>query len=470
MSDERQLLLRSTDDPDEDVCPPTESHFSSLRQQSITPLPVEQITILFLIQLSEHILSTVIYPFIAQLVNETGITGGDESKIGYYVGLMESVFCLMESIFALQYGRISDRIGRRPVLMFGLFGQTFSIFSIGLSKRFWHLVFSRASSGALNGNLGVSKSTIVELTDETNQAQAFSFLAILWSIGSTIGPFIGGTFSNPTKLFPRLFDTPFWNEYPYFLPCLMAATYSSCMFIITGLFLKETHNTQSEYAASGNAEAEYGTTPSHTPSVETFGINPIGPHEAAIAYFGLVPVVFAVSVKNDGLGFSPRTIGLILGLQGIITGVFQVFFFAPLHRRFGTKRLYVAGYLSYSALILSLPIMHGLVVLGMRRAVWVVMGLHIAISCVAYMSFGCMAIFVNNSAPSKDALGTLNGISQTTISITKMIGRVTATSLFSLSVERNILGGNLVYAFFVSIGCLGIYGSQWLEEAGRAYE
>ncbi|KAG9111070.1 hypothetical protein FRC07_008112, partial [Ceratobasidium sp. 392] len=115
-----------------------------------TPLPMKQILILLLMGLCEPITFTVIYPFIADLVNETGVTGGDSTKVGYYAGLIESIFFFTESLFVLQYGRISDRIGRRPVLMFGLFGLALSIFSFGLSKTFGGLVFARALSGALN--------------------------------------------------------------------------------------------------------------------------------------------------------------------------------------------------------------------------------------------------------------------------------------------------------------------------------
>jgi hypothetical protein len=99
---------------------------------------------------------------------------------------------------------------------------------------------------------------VVELTDETNQAQgthlifciytveimaytllAFAFLPIVWSTGSTLGPFLGGTLSHPAKLLPSVFDTPFWNKYPYFLPCLISAIYSACVFVVGTLFLKE---------------------------------------------------------------------------------------------------------------------------------------------------------------------------------------------------------------------------------------
>jgi steroid 5-alpha reductase family enzyme len=97
--------------------------------------------------------------------------------------------------------------------------------------------------------------------------------------------------------------------------------------------------------------------------------------------------MFAVSVKGGGLGFNPRSIGLILGLQGITTGFVQVCLFAPLHRRFGSKKILVTGYLCYLLLIISLPIMHALAAKETRWALWVVIGLHIAISCPAFMTF-----------------------------------------------------------------------------------
>ncbi|CAE7170305.1 unnamed protein product [Rhizoctonia solani] len=432
-------------------------------------------------QLSEPLGYTIIYPFIAQLVNETGITGGDGSKIGYYAGLIESIFFLTGSLFALQYGRISDRIGRRPVLMFGLFGQAVSIFSVGLSKRFWQVVFSRALSGALNGNAGVAKSMVVELTDETNQAQAFAFLPIVWSTGATLGPFLGGTLSHPAKLLPGVFDTTFWKEYPYFLPCLIAACYSCCVFVGGALFLKETHTV---YAApSTNCTTEYGGAPAVTPRPKrSVSIRSVLTERARIAitnygclafsditYNSLLPVVLAVPVKDGGVGLSPRAIGLILGLQGIIAGLVQAFFFAPLHRWLGSKRLYITGYICYFFLVLSLPTMHTLAVLEMRRTIWVILGLHMMISCTAFMSFGCVAIYVNSSAPSKDSLGTLNGISQTIISIIRAIGPAASTSLFALSVEKNILGGNFVYAILLGMSCMGLYASRWLKEVKRAY-
>lgn len=57
----------------------------------------------------------------------------------------------------------------------------------GLSRSYWALILSRCAEGALNGNVGVTKSMMAEITDPTNRARGFAFLPMIWSLGSTIG-------------------------------------------------------------------------------------------------------------------------------------------------------------------------------------------------------------------------------------------------------------------------------------------
>ena len=87
----------------------------------------------------------------------------------------------------LQWGRASDRIGRKPVLLGGLLGLTLSMVGFGLARDYWALVLARCAEGALNGNIGVIKSIMGELTDETNVARAFAWQPLPWSTGATIG-------------------------------------------------------------------------------------------------------------------------------------------------------------------------------------------------------------------------------------------------------------------------------------------
>ena len=78
-------------------------------------------------------------------------------------------------------------MGRKPVILIGLFGVSLSMYCFGLSRTFWGLVISRSLNGALNGNIGVMKSIMAELTDSTNIARAYAYQPIAWSTGGTIG-------------------------------------------------------------------------------------------------------------------------------------------------------------------------------------------------------------------------------------------------------------------------------------------
>lgn len=139
----------------------------------------------------------------------------------------------------LQWGRLSDRIGRRPVLCVGLFGLAASMTCFGLSKSFTGLVLSRALSGALNGNIGVMKSMVAEMSDSTNQALAFSMIPIVWIVGATTGPLIGGSLQHPAERWPSVFDTKLWRTYPYLLPCAVAALFPVLGVGIATFILKE---------------------------------------------------------------------------------------------------------------------------------------------------------------------------------------------------------------------------------------
>ena len=130
----------------------------------------------------------------------------------------------------------------------------------GLSRTFPALVISRSLVGLLNGNVGVLKSMLGEITDDTNAAQAFAFLPIVWSTGSTIGyvnphgrgytymtdwwfhlcssPLIGGVLARPADHW-EMFNLPFWRKFPYFLPCALVAGITFIAFFIGFLWLKE---------------------------------------------------------------------------------------------------------------------------------------------------------------------------------------------------------------------------------------
>ncbi|KAG6333557.1 hypothetical protein ID866_5532 [Astraeus odoratus] len=152
---------------------------SDPKLRKATPLPKFQLGIVLLTLLAEPVSATYIFPFINQvscrilrlnnckLIRELGITGGDDRKIGYYAGLIESLFFVAQALTALHWSRLSDYIGRKPVLLIGL-------------------TASRAIAGAFDGNVGIIKSIIGEITDHTNMTQGFAFIPLAFLLGCSI--------------------------------------------------------------------------------------------------------------------------------------------------------------------------------------------------------------------------------------------------------------------------------------------
>ncbi|PCH42370.1 MFS general substrate transporter [Wolfiporia cocos MD-104 SS10] len=439
-------------------------HRGSLKAEPkpITPLPKLQIGILLLLQLAEPITSQCIYPFINQLVSELDITGGDEKKVGYYAGMIESLFFCTEAIFVLQWSRVSDYIGRKPVLLIGTAGLFISMIFFGLSRQFWQLVVSRCLVGALNGNIGVQKSMMGELTDSTNMAQGFSLIPVVWSAGATIGPLIGGQLSKPHDRWPHTFTSHFWIHYPYFLPCAVSAAFSALTFVVAAVLLKETVKTKYRKHVPGTP-----TTESHDEIIEEHPITlrALVAHRPArlsiaayvalalldIAYRALQPLFLSTPLALGGLSQPPATIGAVLGTFGLLNGVLQALFFAPLVRRFGPKRVFMTGMGSFVVLFALFPVLGALARMqgGVTNVVWACVGLQLMVSIVMDMSFGCALIFVTSSAPNKRSLGTINGIGQLLAATMRAVGPASATSFFALSLERNWMGGNAVYLIYI---------------------
>ncbi|KZT01929.1 MFS general substrate transporter [Laetiporus sulphureus 93-53] len=434
---------------------------------AITPLPKLQIGVLLLLQLGEPITSQCIYPFINQLVSELDITGGDERKVGYYAGLIESLFFLTEAMFILQWSRVSDYIGRKPVLLIGTAGLCTSMICFGLSRTFWQLVVSRCLVGALNGNIGVMKSMMGELTDHTNMAQGFSFMPIVWSFGATLGPLIGGQLAKPHDRWPRIFTSRFWIDYPYFLPCATSAAFCAVVFAIVAVFLKETVQKKRFKIPSGTTETdeslhaleEVFEAPAPLRSLLIWPVLLSVANYGALAFLEIAyratqPLFYSTPIELGGLGFSPATIGALLGTWGVMNGSVQALFFAPVVRRWGPKRVFMAGMSTFVPLFSLFPLINALAFrTGMTPAVWGVVFLQLTVSIVMDMSFGCILMFVTTCAPNRRSLGATNGVAQVAGSVVRAVGPAFATSTYALSLEQNWLGGYGVYLILIVIAC-----------------
>ncbi|KAI9452893.1 MFS general substrate transporter [Lactarius psammicola] len=427
-----------------------------------TPLPITQIFVLLLLQLCEPITSLSINPYINQLVSELPVVGGDEKK-GRILRRANSIL-----VFCCGGGYLFSN---------GAVFQTLVLF--GLSRSFSALVFSRCLHGMLNGNIGVMKSMMAELTDESNMARGFSLISVTWAVGSTIGPFIGGVLSRPQDRWPDVLSHPFWGEHPYFLPCLATAAYALLSFALAAIFLKETVN--GDPVMKSNTEVN-----SDLPQVRAGEIldGPVNDTEkplplralltrpvvVSVANYcmisllemiavTLIPLIWSTSVEFGGLGMNPASIGLWMAGYGFVNGVFQFVAFPRIIRRLGPRRVFIASILCFIPVYIMFPF-ENLALRHPSRGANVVAGLLVILQLSAIgfadMGFSTIFMYISSAAPNKRSLGATNGVAQTMVSIQRTIGPAAAASLFAFSLDNNILGGNFAYVVLPAIVWVGL--------------
>lgn len=187
-----------------------------------------------------------------------------------------------------------------------------------------------------------------------------------------------------------------------------------------------------------------------------------------ISYNVLQPVIFGAPVAARGVGMSPRTIGITLGLNGLLNGIVQSRLFPTALARVGAKGLFMTGAIALVLAYALYPALQSLATVtgGANFGVWIIVGLQIILQMAISSAYGCVNIFMVSVA-SPAALGATNGVVQTTVSVARAIGPAVATSLYASSVQQNILGGYFVFLVLGALAALCIWTSSLLPSLSR---
>ena len=184
--------------------------------------------ILFLVVFIDMLGFTLVIPFLTYFIQDLASAEGivDIGRRDLWVGVVISCYSIAQFIFTPILGALSDRYGRRPILIFGLISNSIFFIVFGLSESITMAIIARFLAGAGNGNIAVARAYIGDISEPNMISRRMGMIGAAFGLGFMIGPFIGGILSDPATALGGPFETLFWVDHPYLLPCIFSSILS----------------------------------------------------------------------------------------------------------------------------------------------------------------------------------------------------------------------------------------------------
>lgn len=449
--------------PNEEATLNSNGHLPDSQEQNEDddkPLPPFQMFLLCCARVVEPIAYFCIFPFVNQMIRDTGDI--DEEDVGFYSGLIESLFSLTQMLVMVLWGRAADRLGRKPVLCFSLFGVTIGTAIFGLSQTVWQMILFRCFAGVFAGTIVTIRTMITENSTPKTQARAFSFFAFAGNLGIFLGPLIGGGLAEPAKEYPKIFGgIAFFEKYPYALPTFVTGAISLFAAIICTFFVKETLEAKTGSKAKTDVPIsiwEILKSPGVGVVLYIYGhVSFLG-----LAYTAVVPVFWFEPVHLGGFGFSPRWISIFLAVGGISQALWLLLVFPPLQHRFSTGGVLRACTIVWPVFFLVYPICNQFLKHDWKAAFWIVGFATQVLGSGVAMAFTAVQLALNDISPSHSTLGTLNALALALMSGIRAITPATFSSLYATGVKYQILGGQFVWAILLVCALACTVGVRFL--------
>ncbi|CAN0160649.1 unnamed protein product, partial [Discosporangium mesarthrocarpum] len=256
------------------------------------------------------------------------------------VTLVAVSYTLAQSIFGPFWGWLSDRIGRKPVLLLTIGGTFCAYFLLAFSSTLWMLFVARFFGGAMAANMSVTQALIADVTTPEERTRAIARLSGAGGLGFIAGPAIGGLLGGSDPANPDFLS-----------PYLAAAAFSAVAFVLAIILIRET------------VSAEQKSRARTTPGLRNWGVVFARPQmRLVLCLMFCTPFVFAgveviIVLWSERIwGWGPHQNGLFYAWMGLCHVVLQWFVIGRLAIRFGERTLVTAGAVSLGLGVLWLPI------------------------------------------------------------------------------------------------------------------
>jgi len=300
---------------------------------------------------------------------------------GLLIGIVVATDSLLSFLLAPRWGRLSDRIGRRPVILIGLFGSVAGYLAFGLAGSLAILLLARVISGSIGATVNVAQAALADITRPEERARAMGLVGAAFGLAFTVGPALGGIASR-------------WGERA---PGLLAAAICLTNLIVAAVTLQESR-TRSEQA--------WGAI-----TITRVARPALGAIFLATLAFTTMYVVFQ-QFSTGTLGLGRAGVSYAFTLVGIVSVIVQGRLIRRLAPKVGELRLAAWGGALMAAGLVILPMIG-----GFARHSWPQMaglGFAIVLLSAGFSLVGpCVTGYVSRTTPAGDqgrAMGTLQSI------------------------------------------------------------
>jgi len=261
----------------------------------------------------------LIFPILPALLRD--VTHAD--NVAAYIGVMTALYAAMQFVFAPVLGSLSDRLGRRPVLLLSLAGAAINYLFLAFAPSLWMLLLGRAIAGLTSANVSVATAYITDISPEHQRARRFGLFNAMFGIGFIIGPVLGGVLGDH------------WLR----LPFIAAAVLNACNLLLAFFVLPESREPSRE-------------------KIDLASLNPLRPLRWVFSMKHLLPVISVFLIfsatgeaygtswamwGSDAFRWNGLWIGLSLGTFGVCQALAQAFLPGPAVRLLGERAAILVG-------------------------------------------------------------------------------------------------------------------------------